>query len=71
VGKRGITENVIQELNDQLKKRKAVKIRFLRSVDNVDELLQHLEHQSIGLIAKKVGLTAIIVLPDLIGYSKE
>jgi RNA-binding protein len=61
VGKQGISESFIQELNEQLKKRKAVKIRLLKSVANVEETLQQLEEQSNGKIAKKVGNTAIIV----------
>lgn len=61
VGKQGISENLIQELDEQLKKKKAVKVRLLKSVENVDEALQQLEQQSIGKIAKKVGNTAIIV----------
>ncbi|MFW9914436.1 MAG: YhbY family RNA-binding protein [Candidatus Thorarchaeota archaeon] len=64
VGKQGISESVIQELNDQLKKKKAVKIRLLKSVANVEMALQELEQQSNGKIAKKIGNTAIIVQSD-------
>ena len=64
VGKQGISESVIRELNDQLKKKKAVKVRLLKSVANVELTLQQLEQQSNGKIAKKVGNTAIIVHSD-------
>ncbi|MFX0114175.1 MAG: YhbY family RNA-binding protein [Candidatus Hodarchaeota archaeon] len=61
VGKHGVTEELIHELDNQLKKKKAVKVRLLKSVENVEETWQRLEQQSVGKIAKKVGNTAIIV----------
>ena len=69
VGKQGITETLLQELKAQLKKKKAVKVRILKSVEYIEEVLQELEDQSNGRIAKKIGRTAIIVLPDLIDDS--
>ncbi|MFQ5978465.1 MAG: YhbY family RNA-binding protein [Candidatus Heimdallarchaeota archaeon] len=61
VGKQGVTDTLLQELKAQLEKRKIVKVRILKSVENIDETLQQLERLSSGKIAKKVGNTAIIV----------
>jgi RNA-binding protein YhbY len=65
VGKLGVTDELIHELDNQLKKKKAVKIRLLKSVENVEETWEQLELQSVGKIAKKVGNTAIIVQVDV------
>ncbi len=42
IGKNGITDNVLNEISEQLKKRKIVKIKFLKNT-NRDELSKKAE----------------------------
>ncbi len=64
IGKLGATEDLIRELNDQLNKKKVVKVRILKSVENVEETLKQLEQQSNGKITKKVGNSVIFIQSD-------
>lgn len=62
VGKSGVTPELIQELKDQLKKRKQVRVRFMSNavVDQEDFMLlsQKLADGSNSVIIHKVGHTA-------------
>lgn len=64
IGKKGITENLIKELEDQLKQKKTVKVRFLKNspYNNREEAFEVLR-QSLPAMAKIIeikGWTAII-----------
>jgi RNA-binding protein YhbY len=62
VGKSGVTATLIQELKDQLKKRKQVTVKFMSNsvVDQKDFLLlaEKLANESNSSIVHKVGHTA-------------
>lgn len=63
VGKNGITENVINEIRNQLKKRKIVKIKFLKStkvLGTVEEFAKILEEKTDAKVLEVRGGTVIL-----------
>ncbi|MEM3445326.1 MAG: YhbY family RNA-binding protein [Thermoplasmata archaeon] len=63
VGKNGITESVINEIRSQLKKRKVVKIKFLKStkgLGTVREFAEMLEEKTGAKVLDVRGGTVIL-----------
>ena len=65
IGKAGITENIIKQIKDQLKKKKVIKVKFLSTAikDNKKELANELAQRTNSKIIHKVGF--IVVLSKL------
>lgn len=59
IGKKGMTEEVIEEIKAQLKKRKIIKIRFLKNADRENF------KEKVESIAKKVGAEIV----EIKGYT--
>ncbi len=63
VGKSGLTGSVIQEIKIQLKKRKLIKIKFLRSIvkeKGKKELAEELASKTNSRIITKVGFVVVL-----------
>ena len=63
VGKAGLTENAIKEIKIQLKKKKLIKIKFLKSIvkeNDKKELFNELASKTGSKIIHKVGFVAIL-----------
>jgi len=63
VGKAGLTDSVIEEIKVQLKKRKLIKIKFLKSaIENKDkkQLAQELAEKTESNIIHKVGFVVVL-----------
>lgn len=56
IGKYGITEGVIKEIKNQLKKRKIIKIKFLKSTKSIASLEEFVE-----ILEKKTGAEVLDV----------
>lgn len=65
IGKNGITENVINEIKNQLKKRKIVKIKFLKStktIGNIQEFVDILKERTKAEVLDVRGGTVVLAL---------
>ena len=63
IGKKGITEESIKEINKLLKKKKTIKIKFLKSVigqKDKNELFEELSKKTDSKIIEKKGFTIIL-----------
>jgi len=62
IGKAGITENVIKQIKDQLKKKRVIKVKFLSSAikDNKKELVNELAQRANAKIIHRVGFIAVL-----------
>jgi len=62
IGKSGITETVIKQIKDQLKKKEIIKVKFLPSSikDNKKELAEEIASKTNSKLVKRVGFTAIL-----------
>ena len=63
IGKRGISDSQIQEIKDQLSRKKLIKIKLLKSaLDSLDrrEIANQIEKKSGGKIMNLTGLTIIV-----------
>ncbi len=62
IGKKGITESLVEELDNQLENREIVKIKVLRNnpVQDVEEISQELEDRSIGELVETRGKTLLM-----------
>ncbi|MFP4403333.1 MAG: YhbY family RNA-binding protein [Candidatus Woesearchaeota archaeon] len=61
IGKTGITDSLIEEINKHLKKRKLIKIKFLKSslIDsNVDELALLISKKTESKLVLVIGMSA-------------
>ena len=61
IGKNDVSGDIIREINQQLKKNKAIKVRFLKTVQNIENSIQQLDDLSNGKFVKKIGMTAIFI----------
>ncbi|MCX8173242.1 MAG: YhbY family RNA-binding protein [Thermoplasmata archaeon] len=50
VGKNGLTDSVINEIRNQLKKRKVIKIKFLKTTKDLGTM-----HEFVEILAEKTG----------------
>ena len=63
VGKSGLTDSAVKEIKIQLKKRKLIKIKFLRSIvkeKGKKELAQELASRTDSKIIMKVGFVVVL-----------
>ena len=63
VGKAGLTDSVIEEIKVQLKKRKLIKIKFLKSAlkdKDKKELAQELVEKTNAQLIHKVGFVVVL-----------
>jgi RNA-binding protein len=63
VGKNGLTENLIQDIKEKLKKKKIIKIKFLPSIikgKDKDALFHQLAKETNTKIVKKIGFTIVL-----------
>lgn len=62
IGKEGITEAVIKQLKNQLKKHKIIKVKFLPSAikNNKKQLAQELAEKTNTKIVHKVGFIVVL-----------
>ncbi len=62
VGKNGLNENVINEIKEQLKNKKIVKIKFLKNTDreNMKEKAEKLAQEIGGKVVEVRGFTITI-----------
>ena len=63
VGKSGLTDSAVKEIKIQLKKRKLIKIKFLRSIvkeKGKKELAQELADRTDSKIIMKVGFVVVL-----------
>jgi RNA-binding protein len=63
VGKAGLTDSVIEEIKLQLKKRKLIKVKFLKSaIENKDkkQLAQELVSKTNAQLIHKVGFVVVL-----------
>lgn len=61
IGKSGITDSLIEEINKHLKKRQLIKIKFLKSGigdSTVREAAKYVAHETKSEIIDVIGLTA-------------
>ncbi len=63
IGKNGLSDNILNEINVVLKKYKKVKIKFLQSAserNNLDEATKLILSKTQAKILKKIGFTILI-----------
>ncbi len=62
IGKNGITDGVIEEIREQLKKKKVVKIKFLKNTDrkNLREKVKRIASEVNADIADIRGFTTVL-----------
>ncbi len=62
IGKAGITENLVKQVIAQLKKKKAIKVKFLPSAikDNKKELVKELAERTRAKVIHAVGFIAVL-----------
>ncbi len=62
IGKDGVTEGVIKEIRQQLKKRKIIKIKFLQNADrdNFKEKIESIARETNAEIVEIRGFTAVL-----------
>lgn len=62
IGKDGITEGVINEIRQQLKKRKIIKIKFLQNAnrDNFKEKIEDIAKETGAEVVEIRGFTAVL-----------
>lgn len=66
IGKKGITEGMIEEVNRHFEDRDLVKIRSLRNnpVQSVDEVASKLEDKTDGTVVETRGNTILMICED-------
>lgn len=67
VGKNGVTSSVINEIKNQLKKRKIIKIKFLKStkdIGTIDEFVKVLEEKTGASVVDVRGGTVILSVKE-------
>lgn len=66
VGKDGITEGIIEELDKQLEKNELIKVQVLRNnpVQNMEKIAAELEKRSIGELIEVRGKTVLMHYQD-------
>jgi len=62
IGKAGITNTIIDQVKNQLKKRKQIKVKFLASAlaGNKKELTEELAQKTNSRIAHRVGFVVVL-----------
>jgi RNA-binding protein len=63
IGKAGLTDNVIEEIKVQLKKRKLIKVKFLKSAlkdKDKKQLAQELVDKTDAQLIHKVGFVVVL-----------
>jgi RNA-binding protein YhbY len=62
IGKSGITDNIIKQAIEQLKKKKVIKVKFLPSAvkNNKKELVKELAERARARIVHKVGFIVVL-----------
>jgi RNA-binding protein len=63
IGKGGLDAGVIEEVNRQLKKRKIIKVKFLKSTtvsENMDELITQLATQTSSVVWGRRGFVVVL-----------
>ena len=62
IGKGGITENVVRQAIEQLKKKKIIKVKFLSSAikDDKKELVKELAEKTRSKVIHKVGFIVVL-----------
>ncbi len=60
IGKKGVTDNVLNEISEQLKKRKMVKIKFLKNTDR-EELSEKAERIATKVNGKVVDVRGFTI----------
>jgi len=62
IGKAGITETIVKQVKDQLKKRKMIKVKFLPSAveGNKKKLVADLAKQANAKVVHQVGFVAVL-----------
>ncbi len=66
VGKNGVTDSLIEELDNQLDNNEIVKIKILRNnpVQDVEEIAKEIKEKSIGELAETRGKTVLMFYED-------
>jgi len=60
IGKEGITGPVIEEIKKQLKKRKLIKVKFLKSAGERSELAEKIVSVTGAVLVRSVGRVAVL-----------
>jgi RNA-binding protein len=63
IGKAGLTDGLIKEINNHLKKKKLIKVKFLKSFMESKEkkqAVQELVEKTNSVLVRKVGFTATL-----------
>jgi len=63
IGKSGLTQNIITEINKQLKNRKLIKVKFLKSaLENTDkkQLAEQILENTDSILIEKVGFVIVL-----------
>ncbi len=63
VGKNGVTEHLIKDIRERLKKKKMIKIKFLPSIirgKDKEDLFHLLAKETNAKIIKKIGFTVVL-----------
>jgi len=60
IGKRGITESMIQEVTNQLEQNDVVKVKILKSVDDPKSALNELATACDAILWKQVGRVGVL-----------
>ena len=59
-GKNGLTEQVIKEIQKQLNKKKLIKIKLLKSVENRKELAKEIAEKTNSILIEAVGFVVVL-----------
>ena len=62
IGKLGLTDAIVRQVKEQLKKRKIIKVKFLKTAieDNKKELILDLAERAGAKIVHRVGFVAVL-----------
>lgn len=60
VGKEGITDSLIEEIKKQLKKRKLIKVKFLKSAGERKKLVEEIVSETGAILVRSVGRVAVL-----------
>ncbi len=65
VGKGGVSDNLIQQIDTALEAREVIKIRFLQNVDdNPEELARMLANLTESEVVQRIGKVAVLYRPS-------
>ncbi|MFC1728035.1 YhbY family RNA-binding protein [Nanoarchaeota archaeon] len=69
MGKNGLTDAIIKEIKKQLSKRKLIKIKLLKSVENRKELAKQIADKTGGELIESVGFVVVLYKRNI--YKKQ